>query len=204
MNSKIEALKQLKQQCMNCTQCPIYGGDGRVSNPKVFGVGNVNTTVVVVGQGPGYYETVERKPFVGAAGRNFDKLLTEFGLVRKLLYITNTIKCYCPGNRGPYPDEVANCKPFLQQELAIIQPQLIIALGNYALQYFTGHRGISKCHGQVEYSEEFGVDVIPVYHPSPLNMNKEAKRQAARKDFKSVLQHKAVQQLIRKGVTHEG
>lgn len=189
MNPKIVQLRSLKAECLACKSCPLYRGDGRVASPHVFGRGNVKAKLMVVGQNPGYYETVEKKPFIGKAGKNFDAFLSEvLGLERKYIYITNTVKCYTPNNRGPTDEEVQTCKRFLKQELEIIKPRIILALGNYALQYFTGHGGMTRCHGKIEHSKEFDVDVFPMYHPSPLNMNKAEIRELTRKDFETLKQ----------------
>jgi len=142
---------------------------------------------MVVGQNPGYYETVEKRPFIGKAGKNFDQFLsTVLGLERKYIYITNTVKCYTPNNRGPIDEEINACKTFLKQEFEVIKPKIVLALGNYAVQYFTGHGGMTRCHGQVEYSKEFGVQVFPMYHPSPLNMNKAQIWELTKRDFEKL------------------
>jgi len=184
MNSKIERLVVLKRQCFNCKKCPISQGDTRVASPHVFGCGNINARIVVVGQNPGYNETIIKKPFVGAAGKNFDQMLQQtLGVDRNHIYITNTIKCYTPGNRAPTDEEVYACKDFLKQEIGIIQPEIIVVLGNYALQYFTKHAGMTNSHGKLEKSAEFGINVFPMYHPSPLNMNKVEIKKQAEEDF---------------------
>lgn len=182
--TKIAQLKVLKSKCLSCEACQLCEGDDRVSQPHVFGWGNVKAKIMVVGQNPGYDETVQGKPFVGISGKTFDSFLSEIlGISRKYVYITNTVKCYTPKNRGPYPEEMALCKHFLKKEIEIVKPKIVLALGNYALQYFTKHGGISKCHGKLEWSEEFGINVFPVYHPSPMNMNKPDIRRITEADF---------------------
>lgn len=189
MNPKIIALRTLKEECLNCEACRLCEGDSRVRHPHVFGWGNVKAKIMVAGQNPGYDETVQGRPFVGRAGKNFDEFLsTILGIDRRHIYITNTVKCYTPGNRGPYPEEIALCKHFLKREIEIVRPLIVLALGNYALQYFTRHGGMSKCHGKLEYSEEFNVNVFPLYHPSPLNMNKAEIHQQTKDDFRALKQ----------------
>lgn len=184
MSDKIGRYLQLRKLCSNCRKCSISIGDNRVSDPHVFGCGNGNARVMVVGQNPGYTETVQKKPFVGDAGKNFDSFLTTLlGISRQYVYITNTVKCYTPGNRPPTDEEIEACRDFLREEIAIIQPKIILVLGNYALHYFTKHGGISGCHGKIERSQEFNVDVFPMYHPSPLNMNKEHLKIQTEQDF---------------------
>lgn len=187
MNPKIAQLKVLKEECLSCEACQLCEGDNRVQKPHVFGWGNARAKIMVVGQNPGYDETVQGRPFVGVSGRTFDQMLADvLGIERKHVYITNTVKCYTPKNRGPHPEEMALCKHFLKREIDIIKPKIVLALGNYALQYFTKHGGISKCHGKLERSKEFGVDVFPVYHPSPMNMNKPILRQQTEDDFRTL------------------
>ncbi len=184
MSERIDLLKELKVECMSCTDCRLHKGDDRVTNPHVFGRGNVKAKIMVVGQNPGYNETVEGQPFIGAAGKNFDEFLSDIlGLERDHIYITNTVKCYSPKNRAPYWDETDACRHFLEKEIAIIQPKVVLALGNYALQYLTGTSGIGSCHGRMKWSEQYKVNVFPLYHPSPMNMNKKTIRQATENDF---------------------
>lgn len=190
MGLKVNTLKQLKAECFSCTQCSLCKGDERVNSPHVFGRGNVNAKIMVVGQNPGYNETIQKQPFVGAAGKNFDQFLVDvLGLTRREIYITNTVKCYSPNNRPPLPEEMDACKTFLKREIETVQPKLIVALGNYALQYFTGHAGMTRYHGRIERSEEFSIDVFPMYHPSPLNMNKPEKRKETEEDFRILKAH---------------
>lgn len=184
MSEKIALLKELKAECLSCTACRLCKGDDKVKQPHVFGRGNASAKIMVVGQNPGYNETIQGKPFVGAAGKNFDEFLCDvLGLERKHIYITNTVKCYSPKNRAPYWDEIDACRHFLKREIEIVRPKVVLALGNYALQYLTKTTGMSKCHGQMKWSEEFNVHVFPLYHPSPMNMNKSTIKQATTDDF---------------------
>ena len=189
MNVKIEKIIELRDECYSCTKCPLHKGDQRVKSPHVFGRGNINATIMVVGQNPGYNETVKKKPFIGPAGINFDRFLKEIGLERRQVYITNTVKCYTTGNRAPQPHEVSSCKSILKREVELIKPKVIVALGNYALRYFTGKMGMSQVHGQLIRSEEFDVDVFPMYHPSPMNMNKSKIVNLTKIDFSKLKEH---------------
>lgn len=186
---KIERLVELRNECFSCTKCSLHKGDTKVSSPHVFGRGNVNATIMVVGQNPGYNETVQKKPFIGAAGKNFDKFLQEIGLERKQVYVSNTVKCYTSNNRAPQFHETAACKDFLKREVECVKPKVIVALGNYALKYFTGSMGMSRMHGKLVRSKEFDVDVFPMYHPSPMNMNKQAIVDLTKKDFQKLREH---------------
>ncbi len=184
MSEKIALLKELKAECMSCTTCRLHKGDSKVQKPHVFGSGNVRAKIMVVGQNPGFNETQKGKPFIGAAGKNFDKFLADIlELDRDHIYITNTVKCYSPKNRAPYWDETDACRHFLRREIEAIQPKVILALGNYAAQYFLKKTGMKDLHGKKVWSEEFNVYVVPLYHPSPMNMNKPVLKQATTDDF---------------------
>lgn len=166
-------LSKLKKECLNCHKCAIGGQDinGQCSN--VFSNMCVRAKIMVVGQNPGSEEVKIGKPFVGMSGKFFDKALKEvLGIDRSLLYITNTVHCYTPNNRPPTDEEIMNCRCFLDREIEILKPALIVTLGNPALRQITGSQGIKKYHGKIEVSLRYGVGVLPLYHPSPLNTNR--------------------------------
>ena len=118
-----------------------------------------------VGEAPGFYEDREGEPFVGAAGKLLTELLRSIGLERSDIYIANVIKCRPPNNRDPLPDEIDTCKPFLLQQIALIQPKLVCTLGNFATQTLLERKvGITKVRGQVIQLENFVV--FPLLHPA--------------------------------------
>jgi len=118
-----------------------------------------------VGEAPGFYEDREGIPFVGAAGKLLTELLQSIGLERSDIYIANVIKCRPPNNRDPLPDEIATCKPFLLQQIALIQPKLVCTLGNFATQTLLEKKvGITKVRGQVIQLKHFVV--FPLLHPA--------------------------------------
>ena len=166
-SKKIAALEELKQECYGCEACGLHKNtvDGR--DPHVFAYGNVNPVLAVVAMNPGEEETKKRKPLIGRSGKLYEEdILTGIGLTRKQVYTTNVVKCVTAGRREPTPEEQERCKHFLRKELEIVKPSFVVTLGNTALEYFTGHRGITKCHGVMERSERFEVDVFPMLHPS--------------------------------------
>lgn len=138
----------------------------------MFARGHVFAEIVFVGQNPGKDEVLQRKPFVGQSGKILDKMISAVGIKPQQYYISNTVKCYTPGNRAPTDDEVKNCKKFLVKELDIIKPKVVVTLGNPALQRMTGLTGIFKYRGQILFSTEFNISVFPLMHPATLLYNR--------------------------------
>jgi uracil-DNA glycosylase family 4 len=130
----------------------------------VPGDGSDTAEVMLVGEAPGASEDELGRPFVGRAGRLLDELLTEAGLERAAVYITNVVKARPPGNRDPRADEVAHCLPWLEAELALVQPRLVVPLGRHALAHFADRVRISEVHGR-ELTER-GRALFPLYHPA--------------------------------------
>jgi uracil-DNA glycosylase len=155
-SSKTAALQALYDQYNTCTRCPL--GNSRLK--FVFGVGNPDADVLLIGEGPGYQEDHKGEPFVGRSGQLLDKMMEAIGLSRKTVYIANIVKCHpminpqdpeSHGNdRPPTPDEVATCSPILQQQIAIIQPKVILTLGSPSTKAMLGmQEGISKVRGKL-------------------------------------------------------
>ena len=141
---------------------------------------------MVVGQNPGHDEVIQGTPFVGASGHFFDTALMDvLGIDRSLLYISNAVRCFTPGNRRPYQEEADNCRDFLDREVAILNPVVIVTLGGPAFKQVTGMSGIMKHHGQIRFSPRYRVPVLPLLHPSPYNTNSEE----GRKMFYDDLEH---------------
>lgn len=165
--NKIEKLEKLKQQCYSCTACSLHKNIVDNLDPHVFSYGNVNAVVAVVAMNPAMEEVKAKRPLIGRSGIFYEKeILTRLQLSRQQVYTTNVVKCMTPDLREPTPEEQERCKHFLRKELEIVKPRLVLTLGNTALEYMTGHRSIMKCHGQIERSERFEVDVFPTLHPS--------------------------------------
>ncbi len=155
-------LNELTSFLHDCQRCKL-AKLGRTQ--VVFGVGNPNAEIMFVGEGPGFYEDRQGEPFVGAAGKLLNELLTSAGLSRSQVYIANVIKCRPPNNRDPEPDEVETCKPFLMQQIELINPKVICTLGNWATQTILGRKvGITKVRGQVIKHEN--VTIFPLLHPA--------------------------------------
>jgi len=154
-------LLQLSTSLRDCQRCQLSKGRTQV----VFGTGNPKASIMFVGEAPGFYEDREGVPFVGAAGKLLTELLQSIGLERTDIYIANVIKCRPPNNRDPLPDEIDTCKPFLLQQIELIQPKLVCTLGNFATQTLLERKvGITKVRGQVIRLENFVV--FPLLHPA--------------------------------------
>jgi DNA polymerase len=156
------ALEVLAERASTCALCPLAEGRTQV----VFGVGHPTADLVFIGEGPGAEEDRLGEPFVGRSGKLLDQLvLEEMGLVRDQFYIANVVKCRPPGNRDPRPDEIAACRPYLESQLDLIDPQVVVTLGRFAAQLLLDTtEGITRLRGQV-YPYRNGV-LIPTFHPA--------------------------------------
>jgi uracil-DNA glycosylase family 4 len=155
-------LLELAAEASACTRCSLARGRTNV----VFGVGNPEADLMLVGEGPGRDEDLQGEPFVGRSGQLLDRVLRqETGLSRADVYIANVVMCRPPGNRDPLPDEVASCRPFLEQKIELIRPHVIVTLGNFAARLILGTtQGIKQLRGRT-YS--YGrATVVPTFHPS--------------------------------------
>lgn len=137
------ALETIATGIRGCQRCRL--GSGRTN--AVPGEGHPETEVVLVGEGPGQNEDLQGRPFVGAAGGFLDELLGVIGWSRREVFITNVVKCRPPGNRDPEPDEIAACAPWLQQQLAVLDPALVVTLGRFSMQTFAPGTRIGQAHG---------------------------------------------------------
>ncbi len=181
MKSKKERLDELDQLLKNCTLCKLC----KERNKLVFGDGNPDADLVFVGEGPGYDEDRQGLPFVGKAGQLLTKMIQAMKLQRKDVYICNVVKCHPPGNRNPSPDEIVSCEPFLLQQLDIIQPKVIVALGKFAAQsLLQTNETISRLRGV--WHDYHGIDLMPTFHPAYLLRNPNDKRKAW-EDLQSVM-----------------
>lgn len=146
-------------------ECPLAA----TRTNLVFGAGNADADLMFVGEAPGRNEDEQGLPFVGRAGKLLDQLLAEIGLARSDVFIANVLKCRPPGNRDPQPDEIAICRPYLDRQIALIEPKVICTLGNFATKALTGKpQGITRVHGVPQLRELGGrpVQIFPVLHPA--------------------------------------
>jgi DNA polymerase len=176
MEEQAIALRALAAEIGACPKCDL----ARTRTHAVPGEGRPDADIVFIGEGPGFYEDQQARPFVGPAGKFLDELLASIGLRRQDVYIANVIKCRPPGNRDPLPAETAACKPWLDRQLDIIDPKVIVTLGRFSMsRYFPG-QSISKIHGQ---PRRFGeVTVVPMYHPAAA-LHQASLRRVIEQDF---------------------
>lgn len=134
----------------------------------VPGEGTLEAKIMLIGEAPGYYESVERRPFVGKSGKLLRKTLTEVGLEPATVYISNIVKARPPDNRDPSTTEIAAYKPFLDEEIKVLQPEIIITLGRFSMQKFLPDVKISQVHGRLHKVKWNGVHIfiLPMYHPA--------------------------------------
>ncbi len=156
------ALERLRVTASGCTKCPLAEGRTQV----VFGVGSAQAELLFVGEGPGREEDLAGEPFVGRAGKLLDRLMAEeIGLTRAECYIANVVKCRPPNNRDPAPNEIAACRPYLAEQIALIDPSVIVTLGNFSTKLLLeSSQGIRALRGQV--FERGRARVVPTYHPA--------------------------------------
>jgi uracil-DNA glycosylase family 4 len=176
MQRRDDEMAGIAKRVHACTRCELY----KTRTNPVVGTGSVSARIVFVGEAPGYYEDLKGEPFVGKAGKVLDELLESIGLQRNDVYIANVLKCRPPKNRNPVIEEIRACTPYLDAQLALIQPAIIATLGNFSLAYIFDNFGlhakkdkISKIHGKVfTVSTIAGVQkIVPLYHPAVATYN---------------------------------
>jgi uracil-DNA glycosylase len=156
-------LAEAAADAATCTRCRLAEGRTQV----VYGVGNPDADLLFIGEGPGFHEDRQGEPFVGAAGQLLTRLLGEIDLAREDVYIANVVKCRPPGNRDPLPDEIEACTPWLVEQVSLIQPTVIVTLGNFATKFVLDTTtGITRMRGQV--FPWHGRKVIPTFHPAAI------------------------------------
>ncbi|UCF86706.1 MAG: uracil-DNA glycosylase [Nitrospiraceae bacterium] len=163
---KAKALKAVRAEIGDCKRCRLSKGRKNI----VFGEGASDAELMFIGEGPGREEDIQGRPFVGDAGKVLTNLILKMGLKREEVYIANIVKCRPPMNRDPESDEIKTCSPFLEQQIDIIQPRVIVALGRIAAQRMIGSMiPISKLRGK--FYDFKGIPVMPTFHPAYLIRN---------------------------------
>ena len=175
-----EALRVIADEIAVCTECRL--AQGRTN--AVPGEGAPDADVMFIGEGPGYYEDQQGRPFVGAAGKFLDELLATIGWSRKDVYITNTVKCRPPDNRDPQVDELDTCESlYLRRQLELVNPTLLVTLGRFSLTRLFPRQSISRARGQLLYKD--GLAVYPIYHPAAA-LHQQRLRDVIVEDFKNL------------------
>ncbi|MFH1523847.1 MAG: uracil-DNA glycosylase [Chloroflexota bacterium] len=171
-----ETLTQIAKEVTACQKCALYHS----RKNSVPGEGPANSEIMFIGEGPGFYENEQGRPFVGAAGKFLDELLAEAGLKRPEVWIGNVVKCRPPGNRDPLPEELSACNEYLERQIAAIDPKIIITLGRYSMGKFMPGVKISAIHGQMrQVGDRF---VIAMFHPAAA-LHQGSLKPAIMKDF---------------------
>ena len=157
---KRKILANVARQVAGCKDCALY--QGRTNS--VPGEGNPDADIMFIGEGPGFYEDQQGRPFVGASGKFLDDLLRSIGLDRTTVFIANVVKCRPPQNRDPQPDEIASCSKYLDAQIAAIAPKVVVTLGRHSMQRYFPGESVSRIHGQPRRKDD--LIVVPMYHPA--------------------------------------
>ena len=155
-----EDLFRISAEVSACTKCMLHHS----RKNAVPGEGPLKAEIMFIGEGPGFHENEQGRPFVGAAGQFLDQLLSQAGLKRSEVWITNIVKCRPPGNRDPLPEEISACRSFLEQQIRAVNPKIIISLGRLSMTSYMPGAKISAVHGQMH--KIGGRFFIPMYHPA--------------------------------------
>jgi len=171
----IHNLEEIKQEVATCTLCVLH----KTRTNTVFGVGNEHANAMFIGEAPGANEDLQGEPFVGRAGMLLNAMLKSIGLKRTDIYIANILKCRPPGNRDPLPEEVKLCTPYLQQQIALIQPKILIAVGRIAAQFLLNTMDpMSRLRGNTYHYGSQKIPLLVTYHPAYLLRSPSEKRKA--------------------------
>ncbi|KPK22111.1 MAG: uracil-DNA glycosylase [Dehalococcoidia bacterium SM23_28_1] len=186
-------LTELYDKIAVCPDCDL----SRSRNRAVPGEGPEDAEIMFVGEAPGFYEDQQGRPFVGPAGRLLEELLASIGLRRDQVYIGNVIKCRPPENRDPLPKEIEACRKWLERQIEVIKPKVVVPLGRFSLAWFFPNESIGRMHGHARHRE--GVCYLPMYHPAAA-LHAANMRRAVEEDFQKL---PAVLEEARKGPKEE-
>lgn len=190
MSTPSQAFLELRDAAMSCTACRL----SETRHNVVFGVGDPDADLMLVGEAPGKNEDLQGEPFVGAAGRLLDELLAGIGVEREQVYIGNVLKCRPPGNRDPKDDEIDACKGYLREQIRMIHPDVVVTLGNFATKLLLPtDTGITRMRGR-RYDWWLGATLIPTFHPAAALRGRPQVREQMVEDFSlvaSVLEERA-------------
>jgi uracil-DNA glycosylase len=172
-----DSLEKVAAEVRACTRCPLHKG----RKNAVPGEGPANAEIMFIGEGPGFHENEQGRPFVGAAGKFLEELLAGAGLSRDKVWIGNVVKCRPPGNRDPQPEELQACGDYLDRQIELINPKVIVTLGRYSMaRYFSGAK-ISAIHGQAK--QVGGRLIVAMFHPAAA-LHQQSLRRTVEEDFK--------------------
>lgn len=172
----VDVLNEIAQQVKVCQRCALHYS----RKNGVPGEGPADAQIMLIGEGPGFYENEQGRPFVGAAGKFLEELLGKVNLKREQVFIANVVKCRPPGNRDPMPEELEACGDYLERQIQAINPRIIVTLGRYSMARFLPNAKISDIHGQSVWVR--GRLIVPMYHPAAA-LHQPSLRPALEKDF---------------------
>jgi uracil-DNA glycosylase family 4 len=175
----VDSLAMVSEEVVKCTKCPLSSTRVRA----VPGEGPANAAILLLGEGPGRSEDLTGRPFVGAAGKLLDGLLKEAGLGRAGVYITNVVKCRPPENRRPTTAEADACRPYLERQLLLVRPRIVVLLGDSALKRFLPDESLATAHGRL--FERRGVSFFATYHPAAMIYNR-GLEEVSKADFRAL------------------
>src|SRR2546421_11209470 len=177
--SSAEVLKEIAAEVSTCARCDLC----RSRTRAVPGEGNPQAKLLFIGEGPGFHEDQQGRPFVGPSGQLLQELLKSINLKREDVFITNVVKCRPPDNRDPLPSEIDACNDYLDRQIAAIQPLVIVTLGRHSMAKFFSGEKISAIHGRARKKD--GYICIPMFHPAAA-LRTESYKIALREDFKKI------------------
>lgn len=185
---KLPIYNQIRDEISSCQKCDL-GCNGPLDgqDPHVVGQGNLDAKIMFIAEAPGEQETIHRKPLTppGVSGKLYEQVLDYLGLTRDQVYTTNTVACRPPGNRDPELWELNKCRDYLNRQIQLVQPKLVITFGRFAAQVFLNNVKITKDHGKLQKSASFNVDVFPLVHPAYVQAYAPLKqREAFKQDIK--------------------
>jgi DNA polymerase len=172
----VKVLEEISRRVSVCENCQLYHS----RKNSVPGEGPATSEVMFIGEGPGFYENEQGRPFVGAAGKFLDELLSKAGLLRSEVYITNVVKCRPPGNRDPLPEELSACSDFLEKQIEVINPLIIVTLGRFSMARYLPNAKISSVHGQPRWVNNRLI--VPMFHPAAA-LHQPALKSSVERDF---------------------
>lgn len=177
--SSEEILREVAVEVATCSRCKLCKGRTK----SVPGEGNPNASILFIGEGPGFHEDKQGRPFVGPAGQFLDELLGSINLKRSDVFIANVVKCRPPSNRDPEPEEIIACNDYLDRQITAINPKVIVTLGRYSMTKFFKNEKISVIHGRARKKD--GYICIAMYHPAA-GLHQASLKDVIREDFKKI------------------
>ncbi len=176
MAAESDELTRVAQEVSVCTHCRLHSS----RKNAVPGEGPADAEIMFIGEGPGFHENEQGRPFVGAAGKFLEELLGGIGLRRDQVFICNVVKCRPPGNRDPLPDEIDSCREYLERQITAVNPKVIVTLGRFSMARYFGEAKISAVHGQVRQVD--GRLVVAMFHPAAA-LHQPSLRRTVEEDF---------------------